>query len=75
MFNAVQGALLYNIKFSRKLEEARMLGSNNYLVSYIDRASERINNNLKAEINKTAAGGGGAPPPTAPPGVPGVKVA
>lgn len=83
VFNAVQGALLYNIKFSRKLEEARMLGSNNYLVSYIDRASERINNNLKAEINKGSGGGGGggnssgsgAPPPTAPPGAVGVKMA
>jgi hypothetical protein len=78
VFNAVQGALLYNIKFSRKLEEARMLGSNNYLVSYIDRASERINNNLKAEIDKRggpSGGGAAAPPPTQPPGVPGVKMA
>ena len=65
VFNAVQGALLYNIKFSRKLEEARMLGSNNYITSYVDRATERINNNLKTELDKRGAppGSSGTPPP------------
>jgi len=53
VFHWVQGALLYNIKFSRKLEEARMLGSNNYITAYVDRASERINNSLKKEIERT----------------------
>ena len=71
VFHWVQGALLYNIKFSRKLEEARMLGSNNYITSYVDRATERINNNLKQELDKRGA----SAPPTAPPGAPGVKQA
>lgn len=53
VFNWVQGALLYNIKFSRKLEEARMLGSNNFVASYVDRASMRIGNQLKKEIEKS----------------------
>lgn len=59
VFHWVQGALLYNIKFSRKLEEARMLGSNNYITSYVDRATERINNSLKKEIDKSMRTGGG----------------
>lgn len=53
VFNTVQGALLFNIKFSRKLEEARMMGSNNYITSYVDRATERINNTMKKEIERT----------------------
>ena len=52
VFDAVQGALLYNVKFSRKIQEARMLGSNNYVTSYVDRATERINNNMKKELDK-----------------------
>lgn len=61
VFNAVQGALLYNIKFSRKLEEARMLGSNNYITSYVDRATERINNNLKKELDKRGSASSATP--------------
>jgi len=66
VFDWVQTTLLYNIKFQQKLEQARMLGSNNYISSYIDRSLERNNNNLRTEIRRefkvrpttgTAAGG------------------
>jgi hypothetical protein len=67
VFNAVQGALLYNIKFSRKLDEARMMGSNNYITSYVDRATERINNNLRRELQRTTAASQGTPGGTPPP--------
>lgn len=67
VFNAVQGALLYNIKFSRKLDEARTLGSNNYITAYVDRATERINNGLKKELDRGrgAAAAAASPAPSA----------
>ena len=52
VFDWVQTTLLYNIKFQQKLEQARMLGNNNYISSYIDRSLERNNNNLRAEIRR-----------------------
>lgn len=52
VFDWVQTTLLYNIKFQQKLEQARMLGNNNYISSYIDRSLERNNNNLRTEIRR-----------------------
>ena len=52
VFDWVQTTLLYNIKFKQKLEQARILGGNNYISSYIDRSLERNNNNLRTEIRR-----------------------
>ena len=52
VFDWVQTTLLYNIKFQQKLEQARMLGSNNYISSYIDRSLERNNNNMRTEFQR-----------------------
>ncbi len=52
VFDWVQTTLLYNIKFQQKLEQARILGNNNYISTYIDRSLERNNNNLRTEIRR-----------------------
>lgn len=50
VFDWVQTTLLYNIKFQQRLEQARVLGSNNYITSYVDRSLERNNNNMRNEF-------------------------
>jgi hypothetical protein len=55
VFDWVQTTLLYNIKFQEKLDQARMLGSNNYMSLYIDRSLERNNNNIRKEFQEKYA--------------------
>jgi len=50
VFDWVQTTLLYNIKFQQRLEQARVLGSNNYITSYVDRSLERNNTNMRNEF-------------------------
>jgi 1,3-beta-glucan synthase len=66
VFDRVQGALLYNLKFLGKLQEARALGSSSYMASYVDRATERIAKAAKRDAERTRGGG-------TPAGAPGVK--
>jgi hypothetical protein len=49
VFDKVQGALLFNMKFAKALERSRLLEAN-YLTSYVDRASERSKKTLKEEV-------------------------
>ena len=56
VFDWVQGTLLYNIKFQQRLEQARLMGSNNYITTYIDRSLERNNNNMRSEFLREFGG-------------------
>ena len=49
VFDKIQGALLFNMKFAKALERSRLLEAN-YLTSYVDRAAERSKTTLKAEV-------------------------
>ncbi|EFN56001.1 hypothetical protein CHLNCDRAFT_145389 [Chlorella variabilis] len=51
IFDKIQGALLFNMKFAKALERSRLLEAN-YLTSYVDRASERSKKTLKEEVMK-----------------------
>ena len=52
VFDWVQRALLFNLKFAKKLEQAKILGNN--LTAYVDRALERMKKALKEEQAKEA---------------------
>jgi hypothetical protein len=52
VFDWVQTTLLYNIKFQKKLEQARLLGDNNFISSYVKRSLERNNNKMRDEFKE-----------------------
>lgn len=52
VFDWVQTTLLYNIKFQKKLEQARLLGDNNFISLYVKRSLERNNNKMRDEFSQ-----------------------
>ena len=50
VFSWVQATLLFNLKFSKKLEQAKMVGNN--VASYADRAIDRMKKNIKEAVKQ-----------------------